>query len=80
MGMVGRRSDPQHPADRLDTVDLALIVDEGDHGFDRRSSSAIAKYADAFLRISLARRNSRTSRYSALMRSRSSLVAPGRWP
>ena len=58
-GMVGRRSDLQHPADRLDTVDLALIVNERDHGFERRSSSAIAKYADAFRRISLACRSSR---------------------
>ena len=32
-----------------------MIVDEGDHGFDRRSSSARAKYADVFRRISLAR-------------------------
>jgi hypothetical protein len=43
MLMVGRRRDRQHPADRLDTVDLAMRVDERDHGFDRRSSSAIAK-------------------------------------
>jgi hypothetical protein len=43
MGVVGRRSDPQHSADRLDPVDRAVIVDEDDHGFERRSSSAIAK-------------------------------------
>jgi len=29
--------------DRLDPMDLAMIVDEGDHGLDRRSSSAIAE-------------------------------------
>jgi chromatin segregation and condensation protein Rec8/ScpA/Scc1 (kleisin family) len=57
-----------------------VIVDEGDHGFDRRSSSAIAKYADALRRISLAWRSSRTSRSSVLIRSRSSVVVPSRWP
>ena len=31
-----------------------MIVDERDHGLDRRSSSAIAKYALALRRISLA--------------------------
>jgi hypothetical protein len=41
--MVGRGGDRQHPADRLDPVDLTMIVDEGDHGFERRSSSASAK-------------------------------------
>ena len=30
-------------ADRLDPIDRAVFVDEGDHGFERRSSSAIAK-------------------------------------
>jgi hypothetical protein len=38
-----------------------MIVDEADHGLDRRSSSAIAKYADALRRISLAWRSSRAS-------------------
>ncbi len=37
---VGGRSDRQHPADRLDAVHLTMIVDEGDHGLNRRSSSA----------------------------------------
>ena len=49
-------------------------------GFDRRSSSAIAKYADAFRKISFACRSSRTSRSKALMRRRSSLVGPARTP
>ncbi len=80
MGVVRRRGDRQHPADRLDPVGVAMIVDERDHGFDRRSSSAWAKYADALRRISLAWRSSRISRSSALIRSRSSLVRPGRWP
>ena len=39
-----------------------------------------AKKAEAALRISLARRSSRTSRSSPLRRSRSSLVSPGRRP
>jgi hypothetical protein len=43
MGVVGRPGDRQHPADRLDPVDLTMIVDAGDHDFERRSSSAIAK-------------------------------------
>ena len=43
MGMIGRRGDRQDPADRLDPVGLTMIVDEGDHGLNRRSSSAWAK-------------------------------------
>jgi hypothetical protein len=43
VSMVGRRRDRQYPADRFDTVNLAMRVDERDHGFDRRSNSAIAK-------------------------------------
>ena len=65
MGVVGRRGDRQHLADRLDPIRLAVIVDEGDHGLNRRSSSAWAKYADALRRISLACRSSRFSRSSA---------------
>ena len=42
-GVVGRRGDRQNPADRLDPVGLTMIVDEGDHGLNRRSSSAWAK-------------------------------------
>jgi hypothetical protein len=34
------RGDRQNPADRLDPVGIAMIVDERDHVFDRRSSSA----------------------------------------
>jgi hypothetical protein len=80
MLVVRRRGDRQQPADRLDPMDVAMIVDKRDHGFDRRSSSAIAKYAEAFRRISFACRSSRTSRSKALMRSRSSLVGPARTP
>ena len=43
MGVVGRRGDRQHLADRLDPMRPAVIVDEGDHGLNRRSSSAWAK-------------------------------------
>jgi hypothetical protein len=64
--VVGGRGDRQDPADRLDPILTPMIVDERDHGFDRRSSSARAKYADAFRRISLAWRSSRFSRSRAL--------------
>lgn len=43
MLMVGRRGDRQDPADRLDPVGLSVIVDEGDHRLNGRSSSACAK-------------------------------------
>src|SRR3954471_14127657 len=80
VGVIRRRGDRQNAADRLDPVQDAVLVDEGDHGLNRRSSSAWAKYADALRRISLACRSSRFSRSSALMRSRSSVVGPGRRP
>src|SRR3954462_11611704 len=57
-----------------------MLVDDGDHGLERRSSSAIAKYADALRRISLAWRSSRTSRSSVLIRSCSAVVGPARSP
>src|SRR5690606_38665072 len=78
--VVGRRSDRQYIADRLDSVLLTVLVDERHHHFARRSSSACAKYADALRRISLARCSSRFSRSSSLSRSRSWLVSPGRFP
>src|SRR5260370_8004815 len=65
MGVIGRQGDRQHPADRLDPMRLAVIVDEGNHGLNRRSSSAWAKYPPALRRISLARRSSRFSRSRA---------------
>ena len=43
MIVVGGRGNRQNSADRLDPVRLPVIVDEGDHGLNRRSSSAIAK-------------------------------------
>src|SRR5690606_10229128 len=54
--VVGRRSDRQDPADRLDSVLVTMTVDERHHHGPRRSSSAWAKYADALRRISFARR------------------------
>ena len=70
MGVIRRRGDRQNPADRLDPMDGAMIIDERDHLLNGRSSSACAKYADAFLSISLACRSSRFSRSNALIRSR----------
>src|SRR5205085_6718727 len=61
---IRRRSDWQDRTDRLDSVGIPVLIDEGDHHFARRSSSACAKYADAFLKISFARRNSTFSRSS----------------
>ena len=82
MAMIRRRGDRQHGADRLDPEPVAMVVDELDHRgyFPRRSSSAWAKYADAFRRISFARVSSRTSRSSSFNRSRSLVVRPGPMP
>ena len=60
-----------------------MLVDEGLHGLERRSSSAWAKYALALRRISLAWRSSRTSRSSCLdplllRRSSARRAGPGR--
>ena len=78
--VLRRRGDRQLPADRLASVLAAVRVDERSHVLGRRSSSAWAKYADALRRISFARPSSRFSLSSALSRSRSSLVSPGRTP
>jgi integrase len=75
-----RRGDRQLRADRLDPVLIAMAVNEVDHHFGRRSSSAWAKDADALRRISLARRSSWFSRSNPLSRSRSSVVKPARFP
>jgi hypothetical protein len=58
----------------------AMIVDEGDHGLNRRSSSAWAKYALALRKISFACRSSRFSRSNALSRAAMSVVSPGLRP
>jgi hypothetical protein len=55
-----------------------VIVDERDRVRERRSSSAMAKYADALRKISLAWRDVRFSRSSASILSRSALVGPAR--
>jgi len=78
-GVVGGRGDRQQPADRLDPKPVLVTVDVGDHLAGRRSSSAPKKAAADF-RISLARRNSLTSRSSVFSRSRSPVVSPGRRP
>src|SRR6202021_1785031 len=80
MGVIGRQGDRQHPADRLDPMRLAVIVDEGNHGLNRRSSSAWAKYALALRRISLACRSSRFSRSRAFSLSAMSVGTPARCP
>lgn len=43
MVVVGGRGNRQHLADRLDPMRIPVIVDERDHGLNRRSSSACAK-------------------------------------
>jgi hypothetical protein len=60
MLVIGGRGDRQFTADRLDTQALAMGVYERNHRLPWRSSSAIAKYAEALRRISLARRSSLT--------------------
>jgi hypothetical protein len=65
-------------ADRLDPRRRTVLVDEGDHHFGRRSSSACAKNADAFRRISFARFSSTTSRCNRFSSARSSVVRPAR--
>ncbi len=76
--VIGRRGDRRDPTDRLDPANRAMHIDEGDHRFSGRSSSAIAKYAEALRRISLAWRGSRFSRSSAFIRSTTSLCTPAR--
>jgi hypothetical protein len=70
----------QNPANRPDTKNITMICNETHHLRNGRSSSAAAKYADAFFRISLAWRSSRFSRSRALRRALSSLLKPSRNP
>ena len=67
-----RRSDGRNRADRLDSVAVAMLIDERDHHFARRSSSDCAKNADAFRRISFAHFSSQFSGSSCFRRCRSS--------
>ena len=78
MAVIRRGGDRQHGADRLNPALIPMVVNEANHHFPRRSSSAWATYADAFRRISFARFSSRTSRSSSLRRSRSLVVNPWR--
>jgi putative transposase len=59
---------------------LPMRVHERHHHFDRRSSSAIAKYALSLQRISFAWRSSRFSRSSAFNFSAISVGIPARRP
>ncbi len=80
MARVARRGNLQDFADRPDPERVAMLIDKRLQDFSRRSSPAWAKKALASLRISLARRNSLTSRSSAFTRSRAALVTPSRSP
>ena len=76
--VVGRSGDRQDTADRLDPIGIAVIVNESNYRRNGRSSSACAKYADALRSISLACRNSRTSRSSASTLSATSVGTSAR--
>lgn len=83
-GVVGARSDlgaclAQGLADRLDSELILVLVDERAGHLEGRSSSA-AKKADADFKIAFARRSSRTSFSSSVIRSLSAVVVPGRVP
>ena len=72
--MIGRHVRSARP------IPLSIRLDELHHYSGRRSSSACAKNADAFRRISFARFNTRTSGSSSFIRCFSSVVRPARWP
>src|SRR5690606_31768467 len=74
------KGDLQYLADRLDPIQVPMLVNVGVYLFSSRSSAAWAKKALADFRISLARRNSLFSRSSALMRSCSACGTPDRVP
>ena len=77
MPISGRRSDRQDAAGRLDSAGVAMLFDESDRLRNGRSSSARAKQADAFFRISLAVRNSLFSRSGSLILALSALLRLG---
>ena len=52
--IIGGRGNRQQSADRLDPEHRSMFIDERDHRFSGRSSSAWAKYAEALRKISLA--------------------------
>ena len=78
MPVAARWGDRQHTADRLDPKLPLMLFNEGNHLPNRRSGSACAKYADAFLRIPLAWRSCLFPRSNAFSRARRSLVKPSR--
>ena len=67
---IARRGDLKGLADRLDTVDGTVLVDEPVQHFNRRSSAAWANIVLASVRM-LARRSSLTSRSSSAAALRS---------
>ena len=78
--VVGGRRHAQDPADGLDTEAAAVLVDVAAH-FGRSASSSFAKNTEADFRISFARRNSKISRRSLRISSRSAGVGrSGRVP
>src|SRR5262249_57371657 len=50
MRMVRRRGDRQHLADRLDPIRFPILIDELEHGFTRRRSSACGTFRPALRR------------------------------
>jgi hypothetical protein len=72
--VVAGRGELQYTADRLCPERPSAFLNEIHHLRNGRSSSAIAKYADAFFRISFTCRSSRTSRSNALIRAFSAVV------
>ena len=65
--VVNRRVIGNSAQNRLDPIALSVGIDEGGHRLGRRSNtSAWAKYADAFRKISFALRSSRFSRRNSL--------------
>src|SRR5262249_6926689 len=78
--VIRRWGDLQLSTDRLDPKRLTVRVDERDHHFGLRSSSAWAKKADALRRISFARLSSRFSRSRSFSRSCSPVLNPARVP
>src|ERR1700689_623246 len=80
MGVIGRQGDRQQLADRLDPMRLAEMVDEGNHGLNRRADAPRAKNALALRRISVACRSSRFSRSRAFSFVATSVGTPARTP
>ena len=78
MPVATRWGDRQHTADRLDPKLPLMLFNEGNHLPNRRSGSACAKYAEAFLRIPLAWRSCLFPRSNAFSRACRSLVKPSR--